>query len=118
MAVNIGYEILVATAVSAGKKAEIIGRVSQLLQSRTLSIAYAATYSAGTGDALQATISIGSSPDFGILLLMDSAVVGTTFVASLLSQLISVLLAETIVLSHASGYTDGSRTYNVTITIT
>jgi hypothetical protein len=120
MAINVGYEILADVNVSDDKKAQILGHVAQVTSSKTLSIAYAATYSAGTTSKNQASLTIGGTPTFGIRLIMDSAVVGTTYVARLLSQLISILIPETIVLSHSStgAYVSGDRTYNVTITVT
>lgn len=117
MAVNTGYEVLIGTDISADKKAEITSRVLQVIQPKTLSIVYAATYAAGTGSTNQATIAIGTTTDFGIRLIMDSAVVGATYVAELLGYLIAILVSETITLSHAAAYAVGSRVYNITVTI-
>jgi hypothetical protein len=118
MAINVGYEILLGADVSADNKAALTSRVIQVLQQETLSIAYAATYSAGAASTNQATITIGSSVDFGIRVIMDSAVVGTKKVAMLLQRLLSVLSSEVITLSHAAAYAEGSRAYNLTITVT
>ena len=119
MAVDIGYEILIATAVSADKKADLVSRVMQVLQTETLSVAYATTYAAGSGSTNQASIAVGgASPNLGIRVIMDKTVVGTKKVADLLQRLISVLLTETIVLTHAAAYAAGTRAYNVTITVT
>ena len=115
---TIGYEILIGTAVADDKKADLTSRVLQVLQSETLSIAYATTYATGTGTTNQATITNGASVDFGIRIIMDSVGVGTNKVADILQRLISVLLTETIVLSHAVAYAAGTRSYNMTITVT
>ncbi|MBA7478996.1 hypothetical protein ES707_14427 [subsurface metagenome] len=118
MAINVGYEILIGAAVSDDKKADLTSRVLQVLQSETLSVAYATTYDGGAGSTNQASIAIGTSEDLGIRIIMDSAVVGTKKVADILQRLISVLLSETVVLSHAVAYAAGSRAYNMTITVT
>jgi len=119
MAVNVGYEILVDASVSADKKAEIARKVIQVLEPQTLNLAYATTYAGGSSSTNQASVAVGgASPNFGIRAIMDSAVVGTGIVAKLLRCLIQILEVETIVLSHAAGYVAGTRTYNITITIT
>jgi len=119
MAINTGYEVLVDSTVSADNKAGITHRILQVLDAQTLSVAYATTYSAGSGSTNQASIAVdGASPDFGIRVIMDSAVVGTNTVARILKQLIQVLETNTIVLSHAASYAAGSRAYNITITVT
>ena len=119
MAINTGYEILIATAVSADKKAELVSRIMQVLQTETLSVAYATTYAAGSGSTNQASIAVGgASPNLGIRIIMDSAVVGDKLVAALLQRIIAVLLTETIALTHAAAYVAGTRAYNMTITVT
>jgi hypothetical protein len=119
MATNVGYEILVATAATADKKAEVLQRVLQVLSYRTTAVTYVVTYSAGTSSVNQASISVGgSSPDFGIRVTMDSAVVGTGEVPVILRQLIQCLECETITFANAASYTAGDRAYNVTIAVT
>jgi len=119
MAINVGYEILIGSAVSADKKAQLTNRVMQILQPGTLSIAYAATYDGGSSSTNQATITVGGdSADFGIRVIMDSAVVGDKVVAALLQRLIAVLITETIALTHAAAYAAGTRVYNLVITVT
>ena len=118
MATNVGYEILVDSSVSADNKAEILKRTLQVLSRKTLSITYAATYSAGTTSANQVGIEVtGASEDYGIRITMDSAVVGTNEVATILRQLIQVHEMETVTLVHAAAYTAGDRAYNVTIAV-
>lgn len=118
MAVDTGYEILVGSSVSADKHASILTSILQVVSSRTRSITYAATYSAGTTSVNQATISIGTTVDLGIRLIMDSAVVGTAYVASLLGSLITVLSNEGVTLTNGASYVAGNRAYNVTVTLT
>lgn len=119
MAINVGYEVLVDAAVSADKKAELTSRIMQVIQSESLSVAYATTYVTGSNSKNEASISVGgTSPDHGIRVIMDSAVVGTNKVAAILQRLIAILLTETIVLSHAVSYVAGSRVYNITVTVT
>ena len=118
MAIDVGYEILIGSAISADKKADLTSRIEQVLQSETLSIAYATTYAAGSDSTNQATITNGDTPNFGIRIIMDSAVVGDKVVAALLQRLIAILLTETIALTHAAAYAAGSRAYNLVITVT
>ena len=58
MAVNYGIEVLVDSTVSADKKAEITRRLIQVLESQTLSIAYAAAWAAGTTSVNQQTLTV------------------------------------------------------------
>jgi len=118
MSVDTGYEILVGTAIAADKKADIASRVLQVLQSETLSVAYATTYAAGTTSKNQASIANGVTPTFGIRIIMDSAVVGDKKVADILQRLIAVLLTESIAITFYASYTAGDRVYNMTITVT
>jgi hypothetical protein len=119
MAINVGYEILVDASVVADKKAELVRRIIQVLESQTLSLVYATTYAAGSSSTNQATITVGgSSADFGLRVVMDSAVVGTGVVATLLKQLIQILESETITIAHSASYTAGTRTYNIVVTVT
>ena len=118
MSINTGYEVLIGSGVSDDKKADLTSRVLQVLQMETLSIAHTAAYDAGTTSKNEASITTGASVDYGIRIIMDSAVVGTNKVADILQRLISVLLTETIVLSHAVSYVAGDRAYNITITVT
>lgn len=119
MAINVGYEILVDSGVTDNKKAELVWRILQSLDHKTLAVAYATTYSAGASSTNQATITVGgTSEDFGIRVIFDSAVIGTDEVLGLLSILAQVLDPETLTVAHASSYTAGSRVYNLVITLT
>lgn len=119
MAINVGYEILVDSSVSADTKADIAKNVIAALSSETLSIAYATTYAVGTSTTNQASFAVGgASPNMGIRVIMDSAVVGTNVVARILKRMINLLDGQTIVLSHAVSYVAGTRTYNLTVTVT
>ena len=104
--------------MSDDKKADIVSRILQVLQTETLSVAYSTTYAAGTTSTNQATIVNSATPTLAIRIIMDSAVVGTNKVADILQRLIAILLTETISISHAAAYTAGDRTYNMTITVT
>jgi len=119
MAVNVGYEILIDSGVSADNQAGITRKIIQILEPQTLSVAYATTYAAGSGSTNQATITVGgATAGFAIRIIMDSAVVGTGVVPKLLRQLIQILESETITIAHAAAYAAGTRTYNLTITVT
>ena len=119
MAITHGFEITVGGAVTADKKAEIQARIVQVLASRTLSIAYVTTYSAGSTSVNQFGLVVGGdSADFGIRILMDSAVVSNKVVATVLKLLIAAMESETIVPAFAATYTAGDRAYNLVITLT
>ncbi len=119
MAINVGYEILVDSSLSADKKAELVRRILQSLEHKTLSVVYAASYSAGGSSTNQATITVGgASTDFGFRIIFDSVVIGTDEVSDILRILTQVLDNETLTIAHASSYTAGSRAYQLTITLT
>jgi HEAT repeat protein len=119
MAIDYGIEILVDSSVAADKKAELVRRVIQLLESETLSLAYATTYSAGSTSVNNNTITVGgASPDLGIRIILDTAVVGTDKAPKILRRVIQGLESETLTIAHAATYAAGDRTYNLTITVT
>ncbi len=118
MATDTGYEILVGSSISADKHAAILASVLGIVPPKTRTVTFAQTYAAGTTSVNQATLSIGTTVDLGIRLVMDSAVVGAAYVASLLAALLGVMAPEGVTLTNAASYTAGNRTYNVTITIT
>ncbi len=117
MAVNVGYEILVASAESADKKSEVLRRVLQVLDRYTCTVTYAATYSAGSTSKNQMGIEVGgASEDYGIRVTLDSDVV--TVYAPILANLIKCLENETLVLvGDGTAYTAGDRAYNVSIAL-
>lgn len=119
MAITHGFEVLVDSSVSADAKSDILDAVLRVLRGYTLSLVYAATYAAGTTSVNQVGIEIsGTSEDYGIRVVMDSAVVSNAAVLKILAGLINVLRARTIVPVFAATYTAGDRTYNVTVTVT
>ncbi len=118
MAVNTGYEVLIGSSISADKHASILAAVLGIVPPKTRTVTYVTTYSAGTTSVNQATITIGTTIDLGIRLVMDSVVVGTAYVASLLSALLGVLAFEGVVLTNAASYVAGDRAYNVNVSIT
>ena len=120
MAINVGYEVLFDSSTSAKDKSELTAQIIQALPSdRTLTTTYATTYAAGSGSTNQASLAVnGSSPDHGVRILMDSAVVGNDVVLQILALILRLFFNETVTLSHAAAYAAGTRTYNVTITIT
>ena len=120
MAINVSFEILVASAVSADTKAMIQKRVIAAVSDRAVAPAYNATYSAGTTSKSLVSIEVGgTSEDFGIRVVMDSAVVGTTTYALILSRLLQVVQDQTLTLTaSATAYTAGDRAHNVILTLT
>ncbi len=120
MAINMGFEILVASAVSADTKADILQRVLSATAHRTQALTYAATYSAGTTSRNLVSIEVGgTSEDYGIRVVMDSAVVGTTTYSQILADLLKIVQDQTLTLvAQVTAYTAGDRAYNVTATLT
>lgn len=119
MAINRAYEIVVDSSVSDDKKAEIQAKIVRALAYRTRSIAYAASYSAGSSSESQISIEIGgASEDFGIRVIFDSAVVGAGVVGDILETMLRELRSETRVFVFDNTYTAGDRAYNLVITLT
>ncbi len=120
MAINVGFEILVASAVSADTKSNILTRVLAAVQDRTVTATYNASYSAGSTSKSLVSIEVGgTSEDYGIRVVMDSAVVGTTTYSLILSRLLQVLQDQTLTLTaSATAYTAGDRAHNVILTLT
>ncbi len=119
MAVNTGYEILLDTTTTADKRAEIVRRVLQALEHKTLSMTNTAAYSAGSTSTNQATITVGgATAAYAIRVIFDSAVIGTDEVSDILRILSQVLDSETLTIAYAASYTAGDRAYNHTITVT
>ena len=117
MATDKGYEILVGSSISADKHASILATVLRVIPPKTRTVTFNTTYAAGTTSVNQATIAIGTTVDLAIRVTMDSAVVGTEYVANVLSNLIKALKAEGITLTYGSTYTAGDRTYNLNIVV-
>lgn len=116
MAVNTRYEILVASAESADKKATILQRILSALSRYTTTLTYVTTYSAGSTSVSQTNIEVGgTSEDYGISVTLDSAVV--TDYAAVLRLLLAALANETLTLTHNTTYTVGNRAFNVVIAL-
>lgn len=119
MAITHGFEITVGGAVTADKKAEIMAKIVQVLAVCTRSVTYVTTYSAGSTSVNQFGLVVGGdSADFGIRILMDSAVVSNKVIARVQKLLVAALESETIVPAYAATYTAGDRAYNLTISLT
>ena len=118
MAINYGVEILVDTTVSADKKATLVRRIIQLLESESLSIA-TGSWATGDGQKCQSALTVGgATTNFGISVIMDSAVVGTGKLPTILRRLIQGLESETLTIAHLAAYNGaGTRTYDITITL-
>lgn len=119
MAINYSIEILIDSSVSGDKTADLQARVLRAIRAETLADVLATTYSAGSSSTNHATITVGGgTAGYGIRIIMDSAVVGTQKLPTILATIINTLRSETITIAHASSYTAGSRTYNHVITVT
>jgi hypothetical protein len=119
VAVDYGVEILVGATPSDDKKADIVRRVLQSIDAHTLSIVYAASYSAGSSSTNEVTLTVtGGTVDFGIRVLVDESAFGTGKLAPLVRALIQALESESPTISHAAAYASGDRAYNLVITVT
>ena len=121
MAVNYGVEVLVDSSVSADKHTDLVRKILHVLQQYTRTTTYAATYAAGTTSKNQETITVGgASPDLGIRVIWDTAVIGTDETLRISPKIRAVTKPETETIAHSSSgaYVAGDRTYNLVITLT
>jgi len=95
MATNFGLEILIDNSISGtdDKYAEIVRRLLQELETDTVNVTYAASYS------------------------LDDAVYGTDDLVSLIRRVLQVLETETLTIAFTAGYTAGDRAYQLSIAV-
>ena len=117
MAIDVAYEILVDSSQTENKNTQILDLVLTALSRYTKDVTYAAAYSAGSTSKNQMTIAVGgASPDYGIRVTLDSAVI--TDYATVLSLLLTVVQRETRTLTgNATAYTAGDRAYEASIAL-
>ena len=109
------------STVSADKHTDLVRRILEVLQQYTRTTTYAATYAAGTTSKNQDTITVGgASPDLGIRVVWDTAVIGTDETPHISEKIRRLLRTETLTLANSStgAYVAGDRVYNVTVTLT
>lgn len=121
MATNFGLEILIDNSISGtdDKYAEIVRRLLQELETDTVNVTYAASYSAGSSSTNEVTITVGGTGTvgFGIRLTLDDAVYGTDDLVSLIRRVLQVLETETLTIAFTAGYTAGDRAYQLSIAV-
>lgn len=119
MAVDLAFEVLIDSGVTADKKASIETKVLSALASHTLSLAHAASYSAGSSSRNAVGIEVGgASEDYGIRISIDSGVSDDTKV-DILRKLLAALASESLkIVPNSTIYTAGDRAYNTTVTVT
>jgi hypothetical protein len=117
MATDIGFEILVDSGQTEQKNTEIVDLVYSALARYTKTPTYAAAYSAGSTSTNAVTIHVGgTSPDFGIRVTLDKAVI--VDYPAVLRLLLGALQRETLTLAcNATLYTAGDRAYEVSIAL-
>jgi len=121
MAVDYGIEILIDVTISgvADKYADILQRILRTLASDTLSVTYAASYSAGSGSTNEITITVGGTGTvgFGIRIIVDETAYTPAKMLALELRVLRALSSEATTVAHAAGYTAGDRAYQATITV-
>lgn len=122
MGIDVGFSILVDSGVSADTKSNILQRVLSAVGDRTVAAVYNTTYAYNADSRNLVQIEVGgTSENFGIRIVMDSGIVGTTTYALILARLLQVLGDQTLTLiAPADGalYTAGSSVDNVILTLT
>ena len=121
MAVDYGLEILVDNTITgtADKYAELVRRLLQKLEGDTLSIVYAASYSAGSTSTNETTLTVGGTGTvgFAIRIIVDETAYGADKLVKLIRRILHVLESETLTIAHTAGYTEGDRAYQLSITV-
>lgn len=122
MAIDYGIEILIDDGESDDFKAQALRRILNVLDRHTVALTtLATTYVTGANDVNFTTISVGDeqpiTADFGIQILFEIATVGADIVPEIERALIQIFERDTISISHAAAYTDGTRVYNAQITV-
>lgn len=123
MPIDYGIEILIDDGESDDFKAQALRRILNVLDRHTVALTTLATaYVAGSNDINFTTISVGDeqpiTADFGIQILFEIATVGADTVPEIERALIQIFERDTIGISHAASYADGTRVYNAQITVT
>ena len=117
MPINYSIAINVYDSVSADKQATLTRRILQILESQTLSIEYHNAYNGGANSTSQISFEIGSGNQiFAIRIIFDTDIIGSRH-ASILRRIIQVLEGEPPKVCHAEGYHEGTRVYNLVITL-
>ena len=105
--------------ITADKIASVVRRVIQVLEYRTLTLAFNASYSLGTTTA-DNTIDVGtvSSVDFGVFVLMDSTL-SEDIKADILQRVLQAISAETVTANaRLATFAEGNGTFQVEINVT
>ena len=118
MAINYSIAINVYDSVSADKQATLVRRILQVLESQTLSIEYHNAYDAGLNSTSQISFEIGSgSINFAIRVIFDTDVIGSRH-SGIVRRIFQVLEGEPpTAIYHAESYNQGTRVYNLVITL-
>lgn len=126
MAINHDIEILIDDGESDDFKAQALRRILNVLDRHTVALTSLATdYVTGADDTSLTTINVGDeqdafSADFGIRVIFDTdtPVISKDTAPEIERALIQIFERDTISITHAASYTDGTRVYNVVITVT
>ena len=117
MPINYSIAINVYDSVSADKQATLVRRILQVLESQTLSIEYHNAYDAGANSISQTSLDIGSgSINFAIRIIFDTDVIGSR-TTGIERRILQVLEGEPPLVYHAESYNQGTRVYNLVITL-
>ena len=130
MAVDFGIELLVDNSISGttDKYPEILRRVLQTLESETLAVTYAASYSAGTTSRNALSLAVGGTGTvgFAIRVTMDRAAIGQDKAVEVLRRVIQTFESEALTMFGGGDgdgtvgtneYVAGDRAYNASIAV-
>jgi len=121
MAADSGISVFLdVSEITADKVAQVLRRILQVLEYRTLTLAHNASYSAGTSvDEVQATVSAGGTVtvDYSIRVLLDSTL-SDDIKAEITRRVLQVIEPETVKMGYAASFTEGNGTMQVEITVT
>ena len=118
MPINYSIAINVYDSVSADKQATLTRRILQVLESQTLSIEYHNAYDVGANSTNQIRFEIGSGNiNFAIRIIFETDVIGSRH-SGIVRRIFQVLEGEPPAgIQHAESYNQGTRVYNLVITL-
>ena len=118
MAIDYGIGIIGKSSLSEKERASIVRQVIQILEPQIASIVYETTFASTADSYDQTNIMVGTGTmNFGIRVIMDSAVVGADKVPSIERRLIQTLEGGISLITHEQSYVLGTEVYNLVITL-
>lgn len=120
MAVNKAFEVEIDSTESADTFTDIMNIVQRSIERYTVTLADAdGTWVTGASTVSNVVVKVGSggSVDRGVIVRMDTAVVGTGAELTILKNFLQSLERYTTTVTYAASYVEGSRVFNAEWTI-